>query len=400
MIRQQISHSILRLTVNDHKIKKFENLWELDQGISYNCYLLKGEKNVLIDTVEKSFANELLKILQAELKDQPLDYLIINHMEPDHSGTILALLEKYPKIKLVGNHKTIEFTRGFYDLDEARFIEVTNKDTLDLSDYSLEFHQTPMVHWPESMVTYEKNQQLLFSSDIFGGYKTVDNQVLADERSDLDEFVDQARAYFATVLGGYTRPALASLKKLKSLKIKCIAPAHGLVWQKNHQQIFELYERWASFLVDDDSWRGVTVVIGSMYGHTLQIGKLIKQELIKAGLQIDLLDVSQTTQTEQLNCVWKNQGLIIGSCTYANGLFPPIRSLLEALEERKLKNKFLGVFSSHSWTGGAMSYLKKFAENSKLKLIEPVFETKYKMSSESEQNAVLLAKKMGEKLSK
>lgn len=399
MNAQKIFQNVICLTANDRQIKKFENLWELENGISYNCYLLKGEKNILIDTVEKSFSDELLAILQSELKDQLLDFLVINHMEPDHSGTILALLKKYPKIKLIGNHKTAVFAKGFYDLDEKRFIQVTDGELLELAEYQLEFHQTPMVHWPESMVVLEKNQGILFSSDIFGGYKTVEKQVLADERDDLDEFINQARAYFATVIGGYTRPALASLKKLKSLDIKCIAPAHGLIWQKNYQQIIDLYWRWTQFLPDNKDWRGTTAVIGSMYGHTWQIGEVIKKELEKANIKVDLLDATQTSQTQLLNCVWKNQGLIIGSCTYSNGLLPPVKSFLDALEDRKIMNKILGIFSSHSWTGGAMRFLKEFAENSKLKLIEPIFETQYKMNSESEKNATLLAKKMSEELS-
>jgi len=400
MHTQKISQGIVCLTADDRQIKKFENLWELDSGISYNCYLLKGQKNILIDTVEKGFTDKLLAILQSELKDQLLDYLVINHMEPDHSGTILALLKKYPNLKLIGNHKTTVFAKGFYDLSEKSFIQVADGELLELAEYKLEFHQTLMVHWPESMVVLEKTQGILFSSDIFGGYKTVENQVLADTRGDLEDFIDQARAYFATVIGGYTRPALASLKMLKSLDIKCIAPAHGLVWQKSYQQIIDLYQQWTQFLPDNNNWRGTTVVIGSMYGHTWQIGEVIKKELEKANIKVDLLDASQSSQTQLLNSVWKNQGLIIGSCTYSNGLMPPVKSFLDALEDRKIKNKTLGIFSSHSWTGGAMRFLEEFAKKSKLKLIEPIFETQYKMGDESKKNAILLAKKISKELLK
>ena len=398
MNTQHLSKKMVCFSANDQQLSKFEKLWKLKDGISYNCYLLRGEKNLLVDTVEKRFADELLKEINKELQNKPLDYLLINHMEPDHSGTILTLLEKYPKLKLIGNHKTVVFAKGFYDLDEKNFIEVATGGKLDLVDHQLEFIQTPMAHWPESMVALEKNSKTLFSSDIFGGYKTVENQVLAEKRNDLDEFIDQARAYFATVLGGYTRPTLSSLKKLQALKIECIAPAHGLVWQKNHQQIYDLYLRWSQYFTDNEKSPGVTVIIGSMYGHTWIIGELIKQELADAGLRVDLLDVSQTSQTEQLNCVWKNQGLIIGSCTYSDSLFPPVSWLLDALIERKVKNKYLGIFSSHSWTGGAMRYLQKFAKESKLELLEPSFETQFKMRKESQQAAKKLAGAMIKKL--
>lgn len=398
MNSQKIFNNIICFTANDDKINKFENLWDLESGISYNCYLLKGEKNTLIDTVEKKFSNELVALLKAELKNQSLDYLVINHMEPDHSGTILSLLKNYPTLKLVGNHKTMVFAKGFYDLDEKKFIEVSTGSELNLVDHQLEFIQTPMAHWPESMVAIEKKSKTLFSSDIFGGYKTVDDQVLAEKRGDLDEYIDQARAYFATVLGGYTRPTFSSLKKLDNVEINCIAPAHGLVWQKNHQQIFELYLRWSQYLTDSEQKPGVTIIIGSMYGHTWDIGELIKQELSDVGLQVDLLDASQTSQTELLNCVWKNQGLIIGSCTYNNGLFPPVSWLLDALIERKIKNKILGIFSSHSWTGGAMRYLREFVEDSKLELLEPSFETQFKMEEKSKLESQKLAQAMIKKL--
>ncbi len=394
MISKALTQQITYIGANDSDIKLFENIWPIDQGISYNCYLIDDKQTVLIDTVEKNFSDELLDQLKTILSGRALDYLVINHMEPDHSGTIKAIVEQYPELTIVGNHKTAVFLEGFYDIAKDKVKQVKTGDSLKIGQHQLQFHQTPMVHWPESMVCYETKTKTLFSSDIFGGYKTVNDQPMADQRNDLDEFIDQARSYFATVIGGYTRPAARALKQLNKLEIETIAPAHGLVWQKKSKLIMDLYQNWAQYQTDEEADDGVTVIVGSMYGHTFEIGSLLKKELEKSGLKVDLLDASQDLITDQLGAVWKNKGLIIGSCTYSNGLLPQVKSLLDALEDRKIQNKVVGVFSSHSWTGGAMRHLQQFAQDSKLTLVEPQFETQYKMRAESEKSAEALAQAM------
>lgn len=394
MIIKQLNNNIFYLGVNDQSTLLFEALWPIPQGISYNCYLINDEKTVLIDTVKKEFNQELITAISSILKDKPLDYLVINHMEPDHSGTLSKLKQLYPNLTVVGNHKTVSFMQGFYDIAETGIKQVATGDKLALGKYNLEFIQTAMVHWPESMVTYETVTHTLFSSDLFGGYKAVEDQPFADDRLDLEIFIDEARQYFATVLGATTRAAHKTLVALTKLNIQTIAPGHGLVWQKKAKQIMSLYQDWAEFKAKP----GVTIVYGSMYGFTQEIAQLMAEQLKQEKIPVNLLNVSQTNLAALLNSIWQYQGLIIGSCTYNNGLFPVIKTLLDALADRKLKNKYLGIFSSYSWTGGAMRFLTEFAENSKLELIQPQFETQYKLNQESKKAALTLAKNMAKAL--
>lgn len=394
MTTKKLTDLIHYLGVDDNDLELFESLWEIPQGISYNCYLINDNKTVLIDTVEKRFNQQLLKNIKTILKDKPLDYLVINHMEPDHSGTIKEIQAAYPKITIVGNHKTAGFAQGFYDIPEDQIQEVKTGDTLSLGKSELKFFQTPMLHWPESMVSYDTENKILFSSDLFGGFKTTNNEPLADSHNDLTEYIDQARQYFATVLGAYTRPAKRALSQLSDLEINCVAPAHGLVWQNNSKQIIDLYDQWSNFVAEP----GVTIVVGSMYGFTAAMAELIQKQLEAKKIPVKMMNAAHTSLGEQLAAIWQYQAVIIGSCTYNNGLFPKIKNLLDALEERKIQNRCLGIFGSYSWTGGAMRFLQKFAEDSKLDLVEPQFETQYKLNQQSEKEAILLAENIGKKI--
>jgi flavorubredoxin len=387
MLTTKLSDQIIYLGANDNEIKKFEALWDIPQGVSYNSYLILDKKTALIDTVEQKFNQEFIQLVQKTLDGRSLDYLILNHMEPDHSGTLNQIKELYPELKIIGNHKTTGFIQGFYHLPTDQVQEVSSGDKFSLGKHQLIFLQVSMVHWPESMVTFEETNGILFSSDVFGGFKTVDDQPLADQHQDLTDYINQARQYFATVLGAHTRPTARALKQLSDLPIKTIAPAHGLVWQKNHQEIFQLYEKWSNFQAD----AGVTIIYGSMYGFTEQIAQLVADTLQQKNIKVSLFNAAETSLSEQLNKIWQYQGLIIASCTYNNKLFPPIKNLINGLEDRRLQNRLLGIIGSYSWTGGAMRFLSEFAQNSKLELIEPQFETQYSLNEKSEKQAIELA---------
>ena len=394
MTTKKITGEIYYFGAQDNDLKLFESLWKIPDGISYNCYLINDEKTALIDTVEKRFNQELLENIKTILKDKHLDYLVINHMEPDHSGTIKEIQATYPKVTIVGNHKTAGFAQGFYDIPENQIKEVKTGDSLQLGKHQLKFHQTPMLHWPESMVSYEEKTKTLFSSDLFGGFKTVGDEPFADDHNDLTEYIDQARQYFATVLGAYTRPAKKTLNMLSNLEIDCVAPAHGLMWQKNSKKIIDLYQQWSEL----KGKPGVVIIVGSMYGFTREMAQLIKNQLETKKIPAKTMNAAQTTLGEQLAEVWQSQGVIIGSCTYNNGLFPPIKYLINALKERKIQNRYLGIFGSYSWTGGAMRFLEEFAGNSKLNLVEPQFETQYKLDEQSKKEAIKLAENMANKI--
>lgn len=394
MTTQKLYAGITYFGANDNQLERFEALWKIPQGVSYNCYLIQDKKTALIDTVDDRFGPELLSELKKLLGDKSLDFLILNHMEPDHSGTLKQIIKQFPRVQIVGNHKTASFVQGFYNIAEDKVKQIKTGDKLALGTHQLEFIQTPMVHWPESMVTYDHHSKILFSSDFFGGYKTVDDQPLADKNSNLDEFIDEAREYFATVLGAHTRPAKRVFKQLDKLEIDMIAPAHGLVWQETKDKIYHLYQQWNNYEAES----GVCLVYGSMYGHTQKIAEKLAQQLTKQKIKTEILNAAQAELSELLNSVWKYQGLVIGSCTYNNDIFPPVRNLLQALEDRTLQKRYFGYFGSYSWTGGAGKRLEEFMEKTKLETVEPHFRVQYSLNEEVEEKVDELAKNIVERL--
>ncbi len=396
MIKQKIDQNTYYLGFNDTETDLFEALWPLDQGVTYNAYLIKDTKNALIDTVEAKFTDEFIKQVKEILGDEKLDYLIINHMEPDHSSALPQLKELYPNLKIIGNKKTASFVKGFYHLPKSTVQVVKSGDELDLGQHQLQFEQAPMVHWPESMMTYDQATQILFSNDIFGGFKTVGDKIFADEQADLAEFRSEARRYFSNIIGAYTRPAQRAIKITDELDIKMVAPAHGLVWKESPDQIIDWYRAWANFEAEP----GVTIIYGSMYGHTKKIAQAVADNLKANGVKkINLLDAARTHTSELINSFWQLKGLVIGSSTYTNDIFPPIKTFISALEERRVQNRFLGLFGSYSWTGGALKGLKKFADDSRLDLVEPSFRTDYgQLNEEIKEKVNQLAKNMAEKI--
>ncbi len=396
MIKQKINQNTYYLGVNDTKTDLFEALWPLEQGVTYNAFLIKDKKTALIDTVEAKFTDEFIKELQKLLGDNKLDYLIINHMEPDHSGALPQLKELYPDLTIVGNKKTASFVKGFYHLPKSAVKIVKSGDELSLGQHRLQFEQAPMVHWPESMMTYDQTTQILFSNDIFGGFKTVGDKIFADQHSDINEFESEARRYFSNIIGAYTRPTQRALKIADDLDITMVAPAHGLVWKENPNQIIDWYRDWAEFKAES----GVTIVYGSMYGHTKKIAQVLADNLKANGVEkINLLDAARTHTSELINSFWQLKGLVIGSSTYTNDIFPPIKTFISALEERRVQNRSLGLFGSYSWTGGALKGLKKFADDSRLELVEPSFRTDYgQLNAEIERKVKQLAENMAAKL--
>jgi len=395
IIHQPLTDQIHYLGVNDTETDLFEALWPLEQGVTYNAYLILDEHPCLIDTVEEKFSQEFIAKLQEILQNKKLEYLVINHMEPDHSGSLVELKKIYPDLKIIGNHKTALFVQGFYQVPEDQVQQVKTGDSLSLGQHELQFTQTPMVHWPESMVTFETKTSILFSSDIFGGFKTLEQGIFAKNYKNLTEFEAETRRYFSNIIGAYTRPAARALKNLKKLEIKMVAPGHGLVWQEQPKTIINWYKKWASLEAEP----GATIIHGSMYGHTTEMAQVIADYLTTKNIKVNLLDAARTHTSHLINSIWQYQGLIIGAATYTNDIFPPIRTLLHALSERKIHDRYFGYFGSYSWTGGAYKALDQFAKNSKMEILEPSFRVQYSLNNETKKQALELAKNLAQKLS-
>lgn len=375
--------------VNDRETGLFENIWPLHNGVSYNSYIMFGEKTALMDTVKITKIDDFKHKLCSVLDGRDLDYLVCHHMEPDHSGGISTIRELYPDVQIVGNKRTLAFLKSFYGISD-NVVEVEDGDTLDLGDRKLTFYTTPMVHWPESMVSYEENSKILFSQDAFGGFGAL-NGTIFDDEINLDFYASETRRYFSNIVGKFSNQVQFALKKLADLEISMVCPLHGPIWRKNPEKIINLYDQWSRHEVEE----GVVIAYGSMYGNTANMAEVIARSLAEEGIKnIKVYDVSKTHASYILSDIWKYQGLILGSCTYNNHTFPVMSQLVSILEMNQIKNHTLGIFGSYSWSGGAVKALKEFGENGHYEMIPTVVETKCSPTEQNFKDLKQMAKEM------
>lgn len=367
MIVKEITNDIFYVGVNDRVKQLFEALWPLPYGVSYNSYIVAGtEKVALIDTVCIEEIREYFNNIHEIAADRTIDYLIVNHMEPDHSAGIPEVIKAYPNIKIIGNSKTIDMIRGFYHIDDPdRYLEIKDKDTVSLGGRTLSFHMTPMVHWPETMMTYVEEEQVLFSGDAFGAFGAL-NGAVVDRDMDTEIYFPEMYRYYANIVGKYGRFVQAALKKLADLPLNYICPTHGPVWHEEIKRTVDIYSRLSAY----ESEEGVVIVYGSMYGNTAEIAEMIATELAEKGVKrIKIHNASTASMSEMITDAFRYKTLIIGSPTYSMRLFPPVETLLNALETREVKNKVFAAFSNHTWAPAPLPKLfGEYAERLKLPL--------------------------------
>ena len=336
-----ITNDIFFLGYNDRRTHLFENIWPVPNGISYNSYLIKDKKIALLDTVERSFIDEFIDSVEELTGGRNIDYLVINHMEPDHSGALKAIIQKYPEITLVGNKRTFPIIESYYDKSYDVLI-VDDGDTLDLGKHKLQFQTIPMVHWPETMVTFEETAKILFSGDAFGSFGTLDGGIFDDELN-LDFYENEAMRYFTNIVGKYCPHTQRAIKKLAPLDIKVIAPTHGPVWRSDLNWILKRYNKWSSY----EAGNGVLIVYGSMYGHTQMMAEVIARRLAVRGIKnIRIYDASKTHPSYIINDMFKYKGFIVGSPAYNTTLLPTVETLLSTIEHMTPKNHYLGIFGN------------------------------------------------------
>lgn len=390
----EILDDLYYLGVNDRETSLFENMWPLPQGISYNAYLIKDKKNALLDTIKITKVDGFMDRLNEILDGGKLDYLVIHHMEPDHSGCIRTVMETYPDVVLVTNKKAVGMLKDYLQIETEKLIVVGEGDVLDLGNRKLNFVMTPMVHWPESMVSYESTDKILFSQDIFGGFGA-SNGTIFDDEMNIDFIRDETRRYYSNIVGKYSKMALKSLKKAATLDIKTICPVHGLVWRHNPQRIIDAYTRWASQQTEE----GLVIVYGSMYGNTEQMADQLARFVAEEGVKnIKVYDVSKMHESYILSDIWKYKGLVLGSCTYHNSVYPKIYNLLHVLDMNKLENHCLGIFGSYGWGGGAVKEMNAFADKNKFDKIETVVDVKGSMTADDIAGLKQMAKEIAEKI--
>ena len=392
-LNTEIAKDIYYVGVNDRIKHKFENMLPLPYGVSYNSYLSVDEKVALVDTVEISFGDVFIDKIQSQLRDRQIDYLIINHMEPDHSGSLSLLRKYYPNVTLVGNKKTLEMVQGYYGIDDNT-LEVSDGEILKLGTHVLQFHLTPMVHWPETMMTYDESEKVLFSGDAFGCFGTLDGGVI-DSEMNLDKYWDEMYRYYANIVGKYGAPVQKALQKLTPLDIKIICSTHGPVWKEQTSKAVDIYDQLSRY----EAKEGVVVVYGSMYGNTERMAEAVAQGLVQNGIRnVVMHNVSVSDASVILRDIFKYKGLIIGSPTYCNDLYPEIHSLLTKIEIRQVKKRNFAFFGSYSWAGITNKKLAEFGEKMKWRMIDFTVEEKMGLTENNYQACIMLGRKTAELL--
>ena len=341
---QAITDGIYYVGVNDRTTALFERLWPLPCGVTYNSYIVKGtSKTALIDGVEISEVDKLNRNIHEIIGKNAPDYLVINHMEPDHSGSIAILRSYFPNMTIVGNAKTLEMVKGFYGIED-NVLKVAENDTLDLGGMTLTFKLTPMVHWPETMMTYVKEKSVLFSGDAFGCFGAL-NGAVVDSEMDVEPYFPEMYRYYSNIVGKYGTFVQKAMAKFKDIPVDYICSTHGPVWHEYRDKVIDIYERLSKYEAEN----GVVIVYGSMYGNTEEMAETIAQRLAECGIKnIKMHNASFSHLSYILSDIFKYRGLIIGAPTYSNTLFPPVEALVQAIKTREIKNRIVGVFGSYT----------------------------------------------------
>ena len=392
-LNTEIAKDIFYVGVNDRIKHKFENMLPLPYGVSYNSYLITDEKTALIDTVDVCYGEVFIDKIKSQLGEKSVDYLIINHMEPDHSGSISLIRKYYPNMTIVGNKKTLEMLEGYYGIDDNT-LEISDGEVLSLGKHKLQFHFTPMVHWPETMMTYDETENVLFSGDAFGCFGTLDGGVM-DTEMNVDKYWDEMIRYYANIVGKYGAPVQKALQKLTPLDIKIISSTHGPVWKEYVSKAVDIYDRMSRY----EGKEGAVVVYGSMYGNTERMAEAVAQGLTMGGIKnVILHNVSKSDASVILRDIFKYKGLVLGSPTYSNELYPEIDSLLKKMEIRGIKKRDFAYFGSFTWAGIANKKLAEFGEKMKWRTINFTVEEKMGLKDSNYQSCILLGRKTAELL--
>ena len=396
----KISENIIYIGVNDNNIDIFEGQYKMKNGVSYNSYLIKDEKNTVIDTVDKRATEEWLKKIEKSLGEESLDYLIISHMEPDHSSSIKVLAEKYPNMKLVGNQKTFAFLPQFFEIDniEERQVIVKEGDILSLGKHSIKFAMLPMVHWPEVMVEYEETEKVLFSADAFGKFDVVseDTQETIEEINTItkeEQWLDEARRYYINIVGKYGVQVQAALNKLKDLDIKIICPLHGPVLNENLGFYIEKYNTWSKYEAEND---GILLVSTSMHGNTFEAMQELEKNLKNnSEKEIKLVDLTREDMTEIVAQAFKYKTLILAAPTYNAELFPTMENFIRLLKAKGYQNRKVALIENGTWAPMAAKLMTDILSQMKnIELINPTVTIRTTLSKESREQLVTLANEL------
>ena len=346
---KKITEDLFWVGANDRRIALFEGVYHAPQGVSYNSYVLLDEKTVLLDTVDKAVTHQFMENVAYVLNGRSLDYLVINHMEPDHCAEIPTILAKYPNVKIVCNAKIKTMMEQFFDFEiaENQFQMVNEGDVLNTGKHNLTFLMAPMVHWPEVMVTYDTTDKILFSADAFGSFGAIDGNIFADEVDWENRYLNEARRYYTNIVGKYGPQVQMLLKKASGVEINMICPLHGYVWRKDLDKFIDLYQKWSTYTPEINS---VMIAYASVYGGTQNAAEILATELADLGVKdIKMFDVSVTHSSYVVSDMFKYSHIVFASTTYNNGIFVEMENLIHDIVAHNIQNRKVAVIENGSW---------------------------------------------------
>ena len=391
---RKINDDIYYLGASDRRIELFENVYPVSQGMSYNSYLITDEKTCLMDSVDESIRGQFLENLQYALNGRNLDYMVVQHMEPDHCSIVPELFRMYPDMKLVASLQAFKMMENFYSLQtEERRSVVKEGDTLELGKHTLKFIAAPMVHWPEVLMTYDVTDKILFSADAFGSFGAMSGNIFADEIDWDKDFKDEARRYYVNIVGKYGLQTQNVLKKASTLDIQMICPLHAHIWRKDLSTIISLYDTWSKYEAEKDS---VVIFYGSIYGNTQNAAEILAMQLAENGIEnVEVFDTSKTHVSFLVSKAFEYKTLVFAAATYNAEIFDTVQNLIIELKNHNLSNRRIGLIENGSWAPVAASKMKAQLETLKnMEVIEPVVKVVSSVTAKNVEELSVLAKEL------
>ena len=395
---RKVTNDLYWVGGSDRRLELFENLFPIPRGVSYNSYLLLDEKTVLFDTVDNSIGRQFLDNITALLNGRALDYLVVNHMEPDHCSMIADLMLRYPDMQIIGNAKTFPMIRQFYALDpEGKTIAVKEGDTFSSGTHTFRFLMAPMVHWPEVMLTYDETDKVLFSADAFGTFGALNGAIFNDEMDFDRDWLDDARRYYTNIVGKYGMQVQNVLKKASTLDIRIICPLHGPIWRNNLAYLLEKYDIWSSYRPEV---KGVMIAYASMYGNTENLANVLACKLADAGItNLTVHDVSRSDVSELIADSFKYSHIVLASPTYNGGVYPAMSNLLEDMNALGIKNRTVAVLGNGTWAPTSAKLIEaRLAEMKGMTLLTENFAVKSALQDDQLEDLDELCAKIAETL--
>lgn len=382
----KVTKDIIYVGVNDHELDLFEGQYIIPEGMAYNSYVILDDKIAVMDPVDEKFGKEWLSNIEKVVGDREPDYLVVHHMEPDHSANIPCFMEAYPGAKIVAGKKAFKMMEQFFGTDYAdRKIEVAEGDKIELGIHELNFVAAPMVHWPEVIMSYDSTDKVLFSADAFGKFGALD---IED-----DDWACEARRYYFNIVGKFGAQVQNVLKKVAGFEINVICPLHGPVLSENLDYYLNIYDTWSSYTPEDE---GVFIAYTSVYGHTKEAVELLEEKLKAAGVEIvESTDLAREDMAEAIEDAFRYDRLVLATTTYNADMFPFMKTFLEELKERGYKNRKIAMIENGSWAPTAAKFMKAMLEGSKdITLVEPIVTVKGALNDESRARVEALAKEL------